>query len=256
MKEILVPENKNIVINDTRIPYEVVSDEFYRSQTSIVSFEIMSAIEMTAELEKQISIALLGISNFAAILYPGEGAISLLDFFSDEIRTQIGIRQTYRVSSPAQYENNRRVYSEIEIDETLIEKIKTKEVTDLIIVDDVVVTGGTIQTIKESVEGLAAEYDDSEYDPTQRFSFPKLVSPAITWRVWCWLVEERANTKNFFTKAYASYRKKNGRSPLNSLSTLLADSPKGDSVRYYYSNKFWKEPEEFLEIINRLKKLL
>lgn len=243
MKKLEVPEGTNLIINDTSISDEVVCSAFLSTANlAKVNFQVLSANNMTDEIVQAFSST---DSNNVAVLYPGEG--------SKPIRRAAN-NDGYTVNTERQFSGARATNLSIKIPRELIDAIQQKKIKRVQIRDDVVATGLTIQTIREELLSRCSVVDYTDYRQDVRFSYPKVSAPKIDWEVVCWLVQKSADTTGFAVTAAIEYFRKSGRVPLNSLSTLLAETQKGKIVKENYANKYFPNCLVLYRLIEELKK--
>jgi len=250
MKDILVPGLVNLVINDTQIPDDKVKEVFARMQPSA---EVLSASELTVELEKNIAVALLGIENLLQItmLFPGYGADALATTFSPQFRNLISPINKYWVEAYRILSGNKPSYVKLEIPAEVTDGIKKGVTKQIWVCDDVIATGLTIQSIKADISSKL----DNNYNPDLRFSYPVQGEINLVWRAFCWLQRKDAVTEPFSVQPTVIYGSQNGKRkvPLNSLSTLLSRNIAGLSARLDYSRKFFNGEEDFVKLLSKLR---
>jgi len=223
--ETVVPEGTNIILNDTVIPDSQVRSFFADLKpSSKVSWLIFNSIELTGQLEGSLS----QIASGLIFLFPGES--------SQPIRQQLNI-PGYTVPTSRSYLGNRSTGVTAQIPPELTASAQDAYCS-LAIIDDVIATGETIATIKKSVEYQIQE---------QGFA------PRIIWAVFALLKQKSASVSGFRrVECIVEYSRRSGRVPLNSLSTLLSNTPKGESVKNLYAQKYFIKPADFLGSLNQL----
>lgn len=263
-RNIEIPENTNIIINDTDISTKRIEGEFCGLNSSKVEFIILDTYELTAPLE----IALINYlsqldTSKIAILFPGNGSKSVKGRLSAQ--TQKEIRSAgYKANTNTKREFVREGRSVVPIltnpgiPDKLISKILKYEVNTVTIIDDVVASGQTIQGMRMAVKATVRENIpiENNYNPDIRFSFPERMNvPIIGFSVFTWLLQKTADTNGFEVFPTSIYKKKTGKAPVNSLSTMLYDEIKGKTVASLYSEKYFGDPYEFKILLEKLKKL-
>lgn len=243
-----VPKDTNLILNDTGISDKEVRSAFAALQTARVAFQILSAVELTEKTNAVLRQKLSEAPNQSAILLPGAGAKSVASFLSPEILTSVPL---FEIPTSRTFIGSRPARVNVTIPESLLQQIESRVVNRLVIVDDVVASGLTVNTLQEEVTAAVTTWDYSDYDQGLRFSFPKAVAPPLEFSVVCWLLQQSARADLPVASA-ANYTKKNGKAALNSLSTWMGQTPKSQTVTKEYAGKYFSDPTELIAVINYL----
>lgn len=258
-REMVIPENTNLIINDTPLDTGLVSRAMRRFVTSPTSFVVFDRQELTNSLVENIKRNLQDRRNSLGIIFPGQGAQQVKEVlptgFVESIKST-GI--IYNTQTSRIYKDNLPASLNADIPKDLIERINTKEITNVWIVDDVIATGQTIQGMRSDVISQLVEMqpEDKNYNPGIRFSFPQIKIPDTSFSAFTWLKQKSAKTENFDVFASIVYFRKSSKVSLTSLSTFLGDSDKSNDVKRSYSVKYFQDACEFYRFIDRLKKQL
>ncbi len=255
----IIPSKTNLVINDTFIPDEMVTSAFTEvTNQAIVKFDVLSGRDLTAGLEPFIAIALNGLqTEISAILYPGQGSKQVTQFFSAAMLGLLTAYNQFDIPTKRTFYGSRASFTSVRIPEKLIKTAKTGKIKNILTIDDVVSTGETVNAIRENTENMATVLDEKDYDPYMRFSKPRIVSqPQIEWSVACWLRQQSAKTDGFNSYSSVVYRRRDGKVPTNSLSTLLSETQKGNSVRNNYARKYFTNAQALFGILQILQREL
>ncbi len=222
--ELIVPEGTNLIINDTPYPDDSVRSLFDDlTPVAKVKWLILSATEMTRELGAILTPALLG----ATFLFPGEG--------SQYIKSRLNL-EGYNIITSRRFIGNRPSSVEVQVPPPVIEAVENSPTPSVTIIDDVIATGETVESIRREVEW------DMRYPPR-----------VLTWSVYCWLKQWSAKMPDIEVVSCIVYKRKSGRVPLNSLSTIMSTTNKGAIVRSSYAQRYFADPTEFIIALKQLE---
>ena len=242
----------NLIINDTPVPDRKVREVFAEFQPSA---EILSARELTLDLEKNAATAMLGIAypKSVALIFPGEGAKSLYSFLSPEVSNPILQASKWSVPAYRVLSGNKPISVNVEIPTNILKGINEERIEQVWVCDDVIATGLTIRSIASVVDSWLNRRGEN-YNPSLRFSFPTQRETSLIWQAFCWLQREDADIGPFKSQPAAIYKSPNSKRkvPLNSLSTLLSNSNRGSDARTRYSQKNFNDERKFYELLATL----
>jgi len=225
--ELKVPESTNIIINDTPIVDSNVRYAFARlKNTALASWIILSSAELNTDLLPKITTDIL-------LLFPGNG--------SQYIKSELAL-EGIDIGTEREFIRNKPTNCRVAIPDNLIESIGNQR-CQVAIVDDVVASGLTINTIRKSIEYKI---------------WMSGFEPRIAWVCIPWLLQKLAIGKidqAIKVNPCVVYSRDSSKVSVNSLSTLLEDSPKGTIVRKTYATKYFTNGKGFLDSLTGLKQI-
>jgi hypoxanthine phosphoribosyltransferase len=255
--EIIVPVNVNLLINDVNL------DVYQQQELQSLSnrqMKFLSPLELSVSLQNQ----LIGLTpnlteKKVAVLYPLQGGaivqknLNIENVFSNQVYIQQFAIDTKRLqpnSSPS-----------VVLPIPLVDQLKNKQLDTILVVDDVIVTGTTIDQIKYQIYEETDEYDYSRYEQGLRFDYGEieLTRLPLEWFAASWLTyakpKVQVKTLSVFQQIYTGiyYKGEKDQTPVNSLSTWIYDENKGQKVLTNYANKYTNNPSDFTNYVNSLK---
>ena len=262
-RNITVPENTNIIINDTGNSTKSIEGNFRGLNSAKVDFIILDTYELTYPLQISLINFLSEIDiRRAAILFPGKGSESVKVTLSKETKNLIsksGI--SANTNTQREYVSCGRfvrpVLTNPGIPKKLVNRIIDNTIENVVVIDDVVSTGQTIQGMRLATETMVRDKlpEDSRYDPYVRFSYPNSQTiPKISFSTFTWLLQKSACVEGYTMFPTSIYERRSGKVPVNSLSTFLYDKIKGEKVASLYAEKYFSDPYEFKSLLEKLIK--
>lgn len=236
---------------DTQTTRLVIDDISYRAQAPVKDeietltlsckgwVEVYDARALTFALAQKISRLLNTVDpRRTLIIFPGNGARVVKDLLPQDLLGDIK-----SLELPAQ----RKITSNGIVDGvTLYDITRARKVAGdirletLIVLDDVIVTGATLTATREAFPGRSVEaFAGSLFtlSPLQRKRTNKSTS-----------IEDYR-----FIITSIVYQGATGIPPLNSLSTLIGDSEKSNTVRTKYLQDYVEDKKTFLEAVKQLR---
>ena len=215
LNELMVPDGTNVIINDTQrkdIDVRCLFARLYR--VSLAQWLILGAEELNVILAPKIA------TTDALLLFPGYGSQPIKYSLSLN-GSDIGSKRSFVMGKP--------ISCDITVPDILIQTIK-KGGRRVAIIDDVVSTALTINTIRKTVE-------------------QKVVG--ISWFCFPWLMKKSADVnKSIKIDPCLVYYRNASPVSVNRLSRLLEDTPKGKGTRRVYAVKYFSNGERFICDLN------
>lgn len=171
-----------------------------------------------------------------ALIYPGEGAKSVVRETLEELVEPDNV-DTFFVPTKRVFDNGKMSRVEVALPDELAYGIDIQKYQDFLVVDDVIATGSTLNTLREQLTPAGIQRP-------MRFC-------SISW--FC----RRPTTINGYESVQSVYRywTSEGWPALNSLSTLLRTDEKGEAVRAGYIKKYIRYPYGFKKQIQYIRSL-
>lgn len=234
---------------DTQTTRLVIDDISYRAQTPIKDeietltlsckswIDIYDARVLIITLEEKMR-RLLEIINprRSLIVFPGNGAKVVKDLLPRDLLENVN---TLEIPTQRKVTANGAVAGVTLSDMTITRKMAVDiKMQNLIVLDDAIVTGATLTTIREAFSARAVEAFAGSFftiSPLQRKNNPTYIE----------------GFKSIFTSII--YQGTTGIPPLNSLSTLIGNSDRSVAVRAKYIRDYVEDTETFLEAIKQLQ---
>ena len=248
-KEIVFPENVNVVINDLNLNSE---EKDILCGLSAKKIAFLEPDIYSKELIQLIPESLLKDPS-TSIIYPKRGGLI--------VRKSINLERVSQYSIQAKRDGvNSTPY--VNIPKQMLANLSNGDTKNILILDDVIVTGSTLDAIRSKVYELTDIVDYSDYNQSLRFAPTTTTTKRlpIKWYAGALMINARPNDQennlNNFEKIFTPiyYKGQNGQTPVNSISTWVFDKEKGDLVLSRYAEKYSTNPEKFYLFIKSLKR--
>jgi hypoxanthine phosphoribosyltransferase len=247
LESLIVPNGTPIVLNDiakSQLRPGVRMEDFDAAANMLfVSSFLRLPIYVTAQ---QLALPMQGLlkdamrnldSKTTAVLFPGNGSWTLYeDVWKTLPKLQADVYKGQDLEIKRVFENGKAQSMQIAFSKYLRDGFDWDKYRKILIVDDVIATGKTLSLIqKELPMGASGQY---EYQ-------------AISW--FCRSDASAPGYKKI--SSVIDYSSLEGYPALNSLSTLLSPTSKGEAVREGYTKKYIRYPYGFRKEIENLQKL-
>lgn len=253
--DFLVPDRTNVLINDISASSAwidictnlLIPELIVFNPSSLSRILEMSAVKFDKELADQ----------NVAVLYPKIGGLKVKDTLNINSTLSKSTIDEFEVESRRSKPNTA---PDVQLPEKFIEGVKGRSYDSIVIIDDVVVTGSTMSAVRNTTHFETEEIDDSSYNPSLRFGWSeiRITSTPLKWYGFSWMAasrEEQTNTLRGFEKIRVgmSYKGESGQPAVNSISTWVNDTIKGQAVLEAYAKKYAKDTEKFIRFIKNTK---
>lgn len=248
-----VPPETNILINDIDLPYQLLDPIVWSIRRKVIVFD-----------KDLLTAKMLNV-------FPNRSTTQKDVFYLYPLSAGKIVRKTLNKSGVAnnpslnEFEitcirDNRGGKPLIKFPNGLIELLKNANFADIRIVDDVIVSGTTIKSIKDALEYEIVIHSGKrscEYKKFDNNSNGCLAN--IKWSAFSWMTfNSRRNLEKLWSdfgvlNTGVLYKSLYEQPPLNSLSTLFGKGERSSAILNSYARKFAKYPQDFIKIINILK---
>ena len=220
----VIPEKTNLIINDTPLETGMVSRATKSFVGCSVDLIVLDRQELTTPLVENIERRLQNGNDSLGIVFPGQGAQQVKEVLPTLlIENMQSTGMIYDTQTSRIYKNNLPTSLNANIPRDLVEKINTKEVANIWIVDDVIATGQTIQGMRSDIieQLIEMQPENKNYNQGIRFSFPQIKIPNTVFSSFTWLKQKSANTENFDIFASIVYFRKSSKSIIGKLIYII-----------------------------------
>ncbi|HLE48543.1 MAG TPA: phosphoribosyltransferase [Patescibacteria group bacterium] len=237
-----VPDDTNLIIDDLGISTYVLEKIESLSNRNLIFFNFN---ELNQKLLNLISVKL--VEN-PLVVCPNFGSLPIYNQLKNSVS------KCYSVNTERDRPNS---IPNVNFPKNLINILKNNGAKSEFIVDDVIVTGSTVNKIAEMSEFyFNSKQITIQPDSDIRFGWTSSYYPNnLKISIASWFLYDRKNKNqdnlNRFDKIFTAIRYKggSGQPPINSLSTLTGSSDKSEVIRNIYANKFSDKPDELIDLL-------
>lgn len=253
--DLVVPSGMNVLINDISASPTWINQcaELLKPDLIVFKPDGLSRILEMSMVKLGESLA----GQRIAVLYPKNGGL--------KVRDTLRINSTLLSCKIDEFEVNSQRFEPntapfVEPPKEFVERVKECSYDCIVIVDDVIVSGKTMDAIRKATYLETDVIDSLNYNPSTRFGWSDIRRTRIPlkWYGCSWMIarrKEQSITLEGFEKIQSGlcYKGETGQPPVNSISTWTNDRIKGQTILESYAKKYARDPEKFIRFIKNTK---